>query len=54
MTSIQSIYAQKRMSAAEAIQQVKNGDFIVVPTGVGEPPTLLTALSEHRHAYRDV
>ena len=54
MTSIQSMYAQKRMSATEAVQRVQNGDFIVVPTGVGEPPTLLTALSEQRHDFLDV
>ena len=52
--SIQQLYAQKRLSAADAVRQVRNGDFIVVPTGVGEPPTLLTALSEQRRDFRDV
>lgn len=52
--SVQSLYQQKRMSAADAIHQVKNGDTIVVPTAVGEPPALLTALSEARRAFRDV
>jgi len=33
---------------------VRNGDFIIVPTGVGEPPALLTALSEQRRDFRDV
>ena len=41
--SVQAMYQQKRMSANDAIRQVKNGDTIVVPTAVGEPPTLLTA-----------
>jgi acyl-CoA hydrolase len=42
------------MSAADAIRVVKNGDTIVVPTAVGEPPSLLTALSEARRDFRDV
>jgi acyl-CoA hydrolase len=42
------------MSPADAIAVVKNGDTIVVPTGVGEPPALLTALSEARRNYREV
>ena len=33
---------------------VKDGDFIVVPTGVGEPPALLTELSEQRRRFRGV
>jgi acyl-CoA hydrolase len=52
--SVQSLYQQKRMSAADAIAVVQNGDTIVVPTGVGEPPALLTALSEARRNYREV
>ena len=43
--SVQALYQQKRMSATDAIRVVKNGDTIVVPTAVGEPPSLLTALS---------
>ena len=52
--SVQSQYLQKRMPAADAVRLVRDGDFIIVPTGVGEPPTLLTALSEQRLAWRDV
>ena len=52
--SVQALYAQKRMSAADAIRVVKNGDTIVVPTAVGEPPSLLTALSEARRDFRGV
>lgn len=52
--SIQELYQGKRMAAGEAVRQVRNGDFIIVPTGVGEPPTLLTALSEQRRDFRDV
>ena len=52
--SVQAEYKQKLMSAADAIHVVKDGDTIVVPTGVGEPPALLSALSEVRRKYRDV
>src|SRR5512145_2748496 len=52
--SVQSLYQQKRMPATDAIRVVKNGDTIVVPTAVGEPPALLTALSEARRDFRDV
>ena len=52
--SAKSLYQQKRMSAADAVRVVKNGDTIVVPTAVGEPPALLTALSEQRRDFRDV
>lgn len=31
-----------------------DGDTIVVPTGAGEPPALLTALSEARRDFRGV
>jgi len=52
--SIQNLYVQKRISAADAVRQVRNGELIIVPTGVGEPPTLLTALSEQRRDFHDV
>ncbi|HEX6735086.1 MAG TPA: 4-hydroxybutyrate CoA-transferase, partial [Azonexus sp.] len=52
--SVQALYQQKRMSAADAIRVVRNGDTIVVPTAVGEPPALLTALSEARRDFRGV
>ena len=48
------LYQQKRMSASDAIHQVRNGDTIIVSTGVGEPPTLLAALSEQRRDFSDV
>ena len=54
MMSFNSLYQQKRMKAADALRQVNNGDIIIVPTGVGEPPTLLNALSEQRRDFRDV
>ncbi|MBT3067225.1 acetyl-CoA hydrolase/transferase family protein [Rhodoferax sp. U11-2br] len=52
--SVQQLYAQKKMAASDAVRLVKNGDMIVVPTGVGEPPALLTALSEIRRSLLDV
>ncbi len=48
------LYAQKKCSADEALRLLRDGDFIIVPTGVGEPPALLTALSEQRRSFRDV
>ena len=52
--TIHDLYQQKLQPAAEAIRQVHDGDLIIVPTGVGEPPSLLTALSEQRRDFRDV
>ena len=52
--SVQQLYLQKRVSAADAVRQVRNGDFIIVPTAVGEPPALLTALSDARRNFLDV
>jgi acyl-CoA hydrolase len=52
--SVTESYASKTMSAHDAVKLVKNGDYIVVPSGVGEPPALLTALSEQRHGFKDV
>jgi acyl-CoA hydrolase len=52
--SAQQEYAKKKMSPVDAAGLVKDGDFIIVPTGVGEPPSLLTALSEQRRLLHDV
>lgn len=52
--SVQDLYQKKLGTVEDAINQVKDGDFIIVPTGVGEPPALLTALSEHRRRFHDV
>ena len=49
-----ALYESKRCSADDAMRHVRDGDFIIVPTGVGEPPALLTALSEQRRRFRDV
>ena len=52
--SARAQYEQKRTTAAEAVRLVRNNDVIIVPTGVGEPPTLLTALSEQRRNFLGV
>jgi len=52
--SVKNLYQQKRTTPEEAIGQVRNGDFIIVPTGVGEPPALLTALSAERRRFQGV
>ncbi len=52
--SFQQEYDRKRVSPADAVELVKDGQMIVVPTGVGEPPTLLEALSERRRQLHGV
>ena len=52
--SIQEWYGQRRTAAADAVRQVRDGDCVIVPTGVGEPPTLLAALSEQRRDFHEV
>jgi acyl-CoA hydrolase len=54
MTTTRDQYENKRRSAADAAREVQSGDFIIVPTGVGEPPALLEALSDRRRELRDV
>ena len=54
MQNVQTAYADKCGSAADALNHLRDGDMIIVPTGVGEPPTLLTALSEQRRQFRDI
>jgi len=52
--TIHDLYQQKLRPAAEAVRQVRDGDLIIVPTGAGEPPALLGALSEQRRDFKDV
>ncbi|MCH7341963.1 4-hydroxybutyrate CoA-transferase [Pelomonas sp. CA6] len=52
--SYQAQYRQKLVSPVEALDQVRDGDHIVVPTGVGEPPALLGALSDQRRRFHGV
>ena len=48
------LYNQKRRAAHDAVNEVHDGDVIVVPTGVGEPPALLQALSQRRREFHGV
>jgi len=52
----QSQYRSKLIAhAADAVTSlIHDGDFVIVPTGVGEPPALLTALSEQRRSFKGV
>ena len=54
MMGFTQTYQQKKMAAADAVRLVRNGDTVVVPTAVGEPPALLTALSAQRRDFNDV
>jgi len=54
MQTARELYQAKRMEADAAIRVLRDGDMVIVPTGVGEPPTLLTALSARRTEFRDV
>ena len=54
MQSAMQQYSAKRCSADEALGLLRDNDMIIVPTGVGEPPTLLTALSEQRRRFHGI
>ena len=54
MQTAQQMYQEKLCKAAEALAVLRDGDMIIVPTGVGEPPALLTALSSQRRTFQDV
>lgn len=49
-----SLLQHKLMSATEAIDLLGDGQTVVVPTGAGEPPTLLTELSKRRREFHGV
>jgi acyl-CoA hydrolase len=54
MQTVQEMYRSKRCSALDALNHLRDGDMIIVPTGVGEPPALLNALSEQCRNFSDV
>ncbi|NHZ61714.1 acetyl-CoA hydrolase/transferase family protein [Massilia genomosp. 1] len=54
MQTPHQLYQQKLTTPLDALRLVRDGDMIVVPTGVGEPPALLTALSSQRQQFSDV
>ena len=54
MQTLQEMYRAKCSSADDALNHVRDGDMIIVPTGVGEPPSLLHALSAQCRRFNDV
>ncbi len=52
--SLAELYRSKRRSAEDAVGCVRDGDRIIVPTGVAEPPALLAALSTRRRDWHGV
>lgn len=54
MANVRELYNSKKVTAAEAVTQVRNNDYISVPTAAAEPPTLLRALSDARKNYQGV
>ncbi|MES3022250.1 MAG: acetyl-CoA hydrolase/transferase C-terminal domain-containing protein [Pseudomonadota bacterium] len=54
MQTAQRAYQEKCIGADGALDLLRDGDMIIVPTGVGEPPTLLTALSAQRQRFRGI
>lgn len=54
MSNSKILYCQKLTSCAEAMHLVHDGDSIIVPTRAGEPPALLTVLSEQRRSFQDI
>lgn len=53
-TSVRDSYETKLVSADAAMRVLRDGDSIIVPSGVGEPPTLLAALSAQRLNFHDI
>jgi acyl-CoA hydrolase len=52
--SFKDLYLSKRASAEDAVSCIRDGDAIIVPTGVAEPPALLGALSSRRREWHGV
>ena len=54
MQTVHQQYEAKRVGASEALAQLRDNDMIIVPTGVGEPPALLGALSSERTRWHGI
>jgi acyl-CoA hydrolase len=54
MQTPQSQYQDKLCSPFDALAVLRDNDMIIVPTGVGEPPSLLGALSEQRRQFHGI
>jgi 4-hydroxybutyrate CoA-transferase len=48
------IYAQRKVSAAEAVTHIKSNDYVVVGHAAGEPGVLLDAMVANKDQYRNV
>ncbi|HVN10729.1 MAG TPA: acetyl-CoA hydrolase/transferase C-terminal domain-containing protein [Kineosporiaceae bacterium] len=51
---VQTMYRERVRAAADAVRVVRDGDTVVVPIAVGEPPGLLRALSRRRRELHGV
>lgn len=47
-------YKTKLRNAHDAVSKIRDGDHVITPTGVGQPPALLQALSDRRRDFRNV
>lgn len=54
MQTPQALYQSKLCSPSDALRVLRDGDMIIVPTGAGEPPALLAALSEQRRQFQGI
>jgi len=54
MRTVHELYEARRGDALDALALLRDDDTIIVPTGVGEPPALLTALSNERTRWRGI
>ena len=52
--SWQKIYEKKRMTADEAVKQIKSGDRVVIAHATGEPTALVEAMVKNAEAYQNV
>jgi acyl-CoA hydrolase len=52
--TVSTLYSQRLRDAHDAVSVVQDGDCVVVPIGVGEPPALLRALSHRRRDFHGV
>ena len=49
-----ALYQSKLCSPTGALRLLRDNDMIIVPTGVGEPPALLGALSDQRRQFTGI
>ncbi len=54
MQTPHALYQEKLCSPTDALRVLRDGDMVIVPTGVGEPPALLSALSDQRRQFKGI